>query len=133
MAIGSLGEITFSVSADQVRTFDELQRSNSARVTLHERQGGKPLAEFLGPDAEQITFNMRLSAFEGVAPLDEVKKLREMRDTGTAALFIFDGTPQGDGYWLITSLSEEYHNVDNRGCPSVIQCAVTLREYMERR
>ena len=133
MAIGSLGEVTFNVSADQVRTFDELQRSNSARVAFHERQGGKPLAEFLGPDAEQITFNVRLSAFEGVAPLDEVKKLRKMRDTGTAALFILDGSPQGDGYWLITSLSEEYRHVDNSGCPSVIQCAVTLREYIERR
>jgi phage protein U len=133
MAIGSLGDISFEVSSEKIRTFDELQRNASARLALHNRQGGKELIEFVGPSVETITFSMRLSAYERLNPTEEVKALRKLRDAGEAVLFILDGMPQGDGYWIIESLSEEYDYVDNKGRPYVINCSLTLKEYLPTR
>jgi phage protein U len=133
MAIGSLGLVIFEVSAEKIRTFDGFKRSGSARFTYHNRQGGKELPEFLGPSAESISLVIRLSAYEKVNPTKEVATLRTMRDTGEAVLFILDGVPQGEGFWVIESLSEEHAHFDNRGRPTVITCSLTLKEYLPTR
>lgn len=91
MPIGSLGAITFEVSADKVRTFDGFERSGSARLAFHERQGGKPLAEFLGPNVDSISMDIRFSVYDGVNPTEEVKALRAARDNGDALLLVLDG------------------------------------------
>jgi phage protein U len=133
MAVGSLGNISFEVSANMIRTFDELKRGGSARFAYHSRQNAKELPEFLGPSAETLSFNIRLSAYEGVNPSDEAKALRAMRDNGEAVLFVLDGEPQGEGYWIIESVSEDHDHIDNRGRPTVITCAVSLKEYLPTR
>ena len=133
MAVGSLGSVIFEVSAEKVRTFDGLKRSGSARFAYHNRQGGKELPEFLGPSAESISFEMRLSAYGGVNPSVEITTLRAMRDTGEAALFVLDGVPQGEGFWVIESISEEHSFFDNRGRPTIIKCSVSLKEYLPTR
>jgi phage protein U len=133
MAIGSLGLVVFEVSAEKVRTFDGLKRSGSARFAYHNRQGGKELPEFLGPAAESVSFEIRLSAYEGVNPSEEVTVLRTMRDTGEAVLFILDGVPQGEGFWVVEKISEDHSFFDNRGRPAVIKCSVSLKEYLPTR
>jgi phage protein U len=133
MAVGSLGLVVFEVSAEKVRTFDGLRRSGAARFAYHNRQGGKELPEFLGTSAESISFEIRLSAYEGVNPTEEVISLRTMRDAGEAVLFILDGVPQGEGYWVVENISEEHSYFDNRGRPTVITCALTLKEYLPTR
>lgn len=129
--IGSLGNVVFEVSAEQVRTFDELERSSSPRLATHNRQGAKPVIEFLGPGLEDIPFKMSLSAYHGLNPTEEAEKLRTMRDEGQAVLLILGGKPQGEGYWLISSMSEKYKYVDNRGRPGVIDCSLSLKEYIQ--
>jgi phage protein U len=133
MPIGSLGKVVFEVSAGKVRTFNNLRRSGSARFAYHNRQGGKELPEFLGPSAESISFDMRLSAYEGLNPSNEAKELRLMRDTGEAVLFILDGEPQGEGFWVVENISEDHNYLDNRGRPTVISCSISLKEYMPTR
>lgn len=133
MAIGSFGNIVFEVSSDKKRTFDELNRSGSARIALHNRQGLKELPEFLGPGAETISFSMRISAYDGINPKEELETLRAYRDTGTAVLFVLNGEPVGDGYWLIESISEEHPVIDNKGRTVVATCSVTIREYTPTR
>ena len=75
MAIGILGNITFSASSRQVNTFDNMQWSNSARYASHDRHLRSTLLEFLGTDAGYITFDMRFSVYEGINPDTEIKKL----------------------------------------------------------
>ena len=133
MAVGSLGDVVFEVSSEKVRTFDNLRRSGAARYAYHGRQSEKELAEFLGPSAESITMEIRLSAYEGLNPTNEVQSLRSMRDTGEAALFILDGIPQGTDCWVIENLSETHKFFDNRGRPAVITCSISLREYLRTR
>ena len=74
---------------------------------------------------------MLLSAYLGVDPLQEIETLRGMRDKGTAVPFIVGGKPQGEGLWLIESLSETWKYVDNNGIPRIIECSITLKEYIE--
>lgn len=131
--LGSLGEIVFEVSSNMVMTFDDFERSSSARLSFHELQGRKPLREFVGPDVETISFKIRLSTYEGVDPTQKIEKLRDAKDEGIAQLFVLDGAPQGKGYWLIENISESPRFFDNRGRPAVIECDITLKEYMETR
>ena len=129
--IGTFGEVTFEVSADRVRTFDGLKRSGSARLASHDLIGRKPLLEFGGPGLETLSLNMTLSAFLGLDPVEEVKELRQMRDEGTAAPFTLNVAPQGTGLWVLESLSEDWKYIDNNGVPQQIDCALTLKEYVE--
>ncbi len=131
--IGSLGDIPFEVSSEKVRTFDELTRSGSARFAYHNMQGGKERSEFLGPSLEDITFNIRLSVVGKVNPDAEVKKLRTIRDEGTAVLFILNGEPQGADHWNIVNVSEGHKVVDGRGRTLVLDVSVTLKEYIQTR
>ena len=129
--IGSLGEVCFEVSGQSIKTFDDMRRNASARLATHELINRKPLTEFVGAGLETISLSIALSAFYGIDPIEEVKVLREMRDKGMAVPFILDGQPQGDGLWLLESLEEEWHYIDNYGCPRVINCSCTLKEYIE--
>ncbi|MDR1651858.1 MAG: phage tail protein, partial [Synergistaceae bacterium] len=93
----------------------------------------KELPEFLGPAAESVSFDVRLSAYEGVNPSEEAKSLRTIRDAGEAVLFVLDGIPQGEGLWVIENVSEEHDFFDNRGRPAVIVCSISLKEYLPAR
>ena len=129
--IGTFGEVTFEVSSEKVKTFSDLKRNSSARLASHDLIGRKPLLEFGGPGLETLTFNMSLSAFWGLEPMEEAKTLRQMRDEGIAAPFTLNGEPQGEGLWVMESLSEDWKYIDNNGVPRQIDCQLTLKEYIE--
>jgi len=131
--VGSLGPVVFQVSTGKARTFSGMKRDASARIASHEVMGGKPLLEFLGPGEEKISFTMTLSKYLGIDPEAEIKQLREMRDKGKAVMFILNGMPQGEGLWLVESLSEDWDDPDNRGRARTIRASVSLREYVEVR
>jgi phage protein U len=129
--IGSLGEVSFEVSGKKVKTFDGLTRNAAARLAFHELINRKPLAEFVGAALESVSFSMTLSAYLGLNPIKEAETLRKMRDEGLAVPFILDGKPQGDGLWLLESLSETWKYIDASGKPGIIECSLTLKEYIE--
>lgn len=129
--IGSLGEVGFETSGKKIKTFDGLNRNATVRLASHDLIDRKPLLEFVGAALETISFTMSLSAYWGIDPVDEIETLREMRDTGMAVPFILDGKPQGDGLWLIEMLAETWKHVDSEGRPRVIECNLTLKEYIE--
>lgn len=131
--IGALGDIVFTVSSDKVRTFDSMSRSGTARLTTHELINRKPLMEFIGPAGETITMQINLSVYDGLNPEEEVKSLRELRDTGKAVALILGGQPLGEGLWLVESLNETHRYIDNAGIAHQIDVSVTLREYVSKR
>lgn len=131
MAIGSLGDVVFEASDEIVRTIRNVKLQGSAKYAEHEVIGGKPLLEFTGLDADSFTFDMFFSTSLGVIPIDEAKKLREIRDKGEAVLFVLDGEPQGVGLWAITQLSEDWEHMDKNGSPHYLSVSVSLKEYTE--
>lgn len=128
--VGSLGDIVFSVSANQVKTISGLKRSISAQYSTHNRHLKDALVEYTGNEPEKITFTMTLSAFLGVNPKTEISKLREALRKGKIMRFVLG--QDNFGNWVITSLSITYERTDKNGNTLSAKVSVSLTEYARR-
>ena len=129
--IGSLGEVVFEVSADKILTFDGLQFSKKANYAEHAIHARKGLLEFTGFSAVTASMNIALNADLGVNPLEELAKLNGIFERHEAVFFILDGKPQGDGLWVIESMSLKYDYLSNTGVPKIIEVSLNIKEYGE--
>ena len=129
--IGSFGDVVFEVSSERVRTFRDFQIQRSAKYSEHAIHGRKGLLEFSGLSASTASLNIRLDAGLGVNPKEELTALRDILNNHKALLFILDGEPQGDGLWVLESLSESYEIVDNKGAVIAVEVSLKLKEYIE--
>ena len=121
------GEVVFEVSSEKVLTWLEARRSGTARWHEHEVHLAKPRPEFLGPPLDVVTLPIRLDLSLGVVPRDELRRMRQMRDTGAVERFLVGDEPVGD--FRLTSLSETWRHLDANGVLTVAQAEVTLAEY----
>ena len=131
MALGSLGDITFEVSSEKIRTFRDLQIQRKANYTEHAIHGKKGLLEFTGFSAATGSLNIRLDAALGVTPQEEFDALLEAFNEHQAVPLILDGEPIGDGLWVIESVNETFEIVNNQGTPIVLEVSLNLKEYVE--
>jgi hypothetical protein len=127
--IGSFGDVIFEVSTRRVRTFDNFARGGSGRWAEHEIINQKPVPEFTGPGLEEISFSVRLDANMGVNPESELKKLREMRDTGKVADLIIGGEPISESMWVLESLREQHKVFSGNGRIIIATAELSLKEY----
>ena len=131
MALGSLGDITFEVSSEKIRTFRDLQIQRKANYAEHAIHGKKGLLEFTGFSAATGSLNIRLDAALGVTPQEEFDALLEAFNEHQAVPLILDGEPIGDGLWVIESVNETFEIVNNQGTPIVLEVSLNLKEYVE--
>ena len=129
--IGSFGDVVFEMSSERIRTFRDFQIQRSAKYSEHAIHGRKGLLEFSGLSASTASLNIRLDAGLGVNPKEELTALRDILNNHKALLFILDGEPQGDGLWVLESLSESYEIVDNKGAVIAVEVSLKLKEYIE--
>lgn len=155
--IGSLGTVVFQVSNNSLfsgiglgsflsgllnsatnqsgivyKTPKNYQRQSSARWAEHEIIGQKPVAEFLGPGTEEVSFDMLLDIELGVKPENELEKLRNMRDTGELVFFILGNKPVLKNRVYITQLSENITRTSGKGEVQAIEVSISLKEYVLR-
>jgi phage protein U len=130
--IGALGDIVFSVSSEQVKTFDGLQWNGSAQYATHSRHLKDALLEFVGMDADKISFSMYFSVFLGLSPLDEIEKLLTAKREGRAMRFIIGGKPYGKHRWVITDTSKTLERFDSKGNLLIARANVSLSAYAGR-
>ncbi|MGM9562129.1 MAG: phage tail protein [Phascolarctobacterium sp.] len=132
MLVGYLGGTPFMVSRQYVYTFDDYQRGSSGRYASHDVLGKKPLLEFLGPDAESISFKIKLRSDHGLSPRVELDKLRKYRDTGKVLTLVLGGRVVGRHRWVIESISESVNFWSKTG--QILSCDVslTLKEYRKQ-
>lgn len=128
--IGSLGSVVFSVSSNQVKTFDDMKRSGSAKFASHNRHLKDTLLEFTGNDPDKITFSITLSVFLGVDPQSEISALWAAKRAGRIMRLVIGRKSYGN--WVINSLSEDYDRVDNKGNVLIANVSVSLTEYAGR-
>lgn len=124
--IGTLGDVAFTVSASKVLTFQQLQRSGSARYQKHDVISTKPVLEFVGDDLDTITLPIRLDAALGVNPLKEITRLRDYKTNGVRLTLVIGGNVFGD--FVIDSISDNWERVDNRGTLLLATVNVSLQE-----
>lgn len=125
--IGVLGPVTFEVSADKVRTWQEARRRAAARWATHDVYAGKPVREFIGPGLAQIGLTVRLDIERGVIPRDELRQLRDLMDSGAVNQFTVAGEFVGD--FTLENVDEEWRRFSRAGVLTTAIVALTLEEY----
>ena len=112
--IGTLGDIVFKVSANKVRTFDDLKIDSKTNYAKHTRHLKKPLLEFQYNDSDTASLTIYLSAFLGVNPKKMQDKIDKYRKKGKILTLIIGGKKYGS-QWGITGHSKDYEKFDNQG------------------
>jgi phage protein U len=126
--IGVLGDITFEANADRVRTWQNARRTGPARWATHDVFAGKPKREFIGPGLSVLSLSVRLDIERGVIPRDELRKMREHRDTGNVLQFTIGGELVGD--FTINEVGEEWPRFDRNGVLTTAIVDLQLEEYV---
>lgn len=126
--IASFGKITFKVTEKEIKIFNDFSISRKARYVAHERINNKPLLQFMGLDADSISFNMQLVQGLTGDVSDDLKTLQDMfKKAEVHPLFLGQ---KKLGSFVIESISEAYSMMDNFGNLEIVNVSLSLREYM---
>lgn len=126
--LASYGKITFKVTEEEIKIFNNFTISRKARYVAHERINNKPLLQFMGLEADTISFNIQL--IEGVTGniVGDLKVLKNMF-TKAEVHPLFLGSKKL-GSFVIESISEAYSMMDNFGNLEIVNVSLSLREYI---
>lgn len=124
--LASYGKITFKVTEDEIKIFNNFTISRKARYVAHERINSKPLLQFMGLEADSISFNMQLVQGLTGDVSDDLKALKNMF-TKAEVHPLFLGSKKL-GSFVIESMNESYKIVDNLGNLEVVNVSLSLRE-----
>lgn len=131
MAIGHIGKtVVFETSDAKILTFKKMQRTVKGRWASHSRVGIKPKKQFLGPDADQVTFTITLNAEHGVKPRKTMENIEELIKTGEPQTVVIGSRKVGENKYVITEVSESWDTILNQGEVVKIACDITLEEYL---
>lgn len=130
--IGNFGKlIVFETSDARILQPKGLKKEVSSRWATHSRIGKKPLKQFLGPEADKVTFSITLDVTHGIKPRKTIKAIEKYVKNGTPDKLVIGGEMIMDNKAVITAMSESWDEVWNKG--ELIRASVdlTLEEYPE--
>ena len=131
MAIGHIGKtVVFETSERKILNFTKMQRTVKGRWASHSRIGKKPKKQFLGPDADQLTFSITLNAEHGVRPRKTIENIEKLIRTGKPQTVVIGSKKVGSNKYAITEISESWETILNKGEVVKITCDITLEEYL---
>ena len=126
--LASYGKITFKVTEEEIKIFDNFNITRKARYVAHDRINNKPLLQFMGLEADSISFNMQLVQDITGNVSDDLKTLQDMFKKAEAnALFLGQ---KKLGSFIIESINEAYKIVDNLGNLEIVNVSLSLKEYV---
>ena len=126
--LASYGKITFKVTEKEIKIFNDFSISRKARYVAHERINNKPLLQFMGLDADTISFNIQLVQGLTGDVSDDLKSLQDMfKKAEVHPLFLGQ---KKLGSFVIESMNEAYKIVDNLGNLEVVNVSLSLKEYV---
>ena len=126
--IASFGKITFKVTEKEIKIFNDFSISRKARYAAHERINNKPLLQFMGLDADSISFNIQLVQGLTGDVSDDLKSLQDMfKKAEVHPLFLGQ---KKLGSFVMESISEAYSMMDNFGNLEIVNVSLSLREYI---
>lgn len=129
--IGHIGKtVVFETSDKRILNFNKMQRTVKGRWASHSRVGKKPKKQFLGPDADQLTFTITLNAEHGVKPRKTVDNIEKLIRAGNPQTVVIGNKKVGSNKYAITEMSESWDTVLNRGEVVKIVCDITMEEYL---
>lgn len=126
--LASYGKITFKVTEKEIKIFNDFSIFRKARYVAHERINNKPLLQFMGLEADSISFNMQLVQGLTGDVSDDLKTLQDMfKKAEVHPLFLGQ---KKLGSFVIESISEAYSMIDNFGNLEIVNVSLSLREYI---
>lgn len=129
--VGTLGKnIIFIVSSLAVFTFQDLKHEIKGRWTMHDVLGGKPRAEFLGPDVQSVSFTIHLSKALDIEPHLVMELLSEKVENGDAEYLVIGGWPVANNPLRFLSTSEAWNKVYKGGVLVECDVQIELGEYV---
>ena len=132
MNVGYLGtgntasDVVFRVSSDTIETFTNMKVKKQASYSTHKIHGHKAIPELTGMDADQVTFDMILSAYLGINPKKELDKLEAFMSNGTICNLVLGD--QLFGMWVVKSIPYNVEYVYKEGDIIQAKVSVTLME-----
>lgn len=128
--IGNFGKsLIFETSDKKILQPKGLKREVSGRWAVHSRIGKRPLKQFLGPEADSVTFRVELDARHGIKPRKTLEKIERCIRKGTPEKLAIGGKMVGKNRMVITKASETWDEVWNRGELVRASIDLTLEEY----
>lgn len=128
--IGNFGKlITFEVSSEKMLALKDLKRTVAGRWKKHEIVGAAPRSEFQGPDLDETAVTAILSAEHGVKPRATIERLEAAARSGEVDYLIIGGKRVGTGKVYISSISEEWDTIWNKGELVKATINITFAEY----
>lgn len=128
--IGNFGKlITFEVSSEKMLALKDLKRTVAGRWKKHEIVGAAPRSEFQGPDLDETTVTAILSAEHGVKPRATIERLEAAARSGEVDYLIIGGKRVGTGKVYVSSISEEWDTIWNKGELVKATINITFAEY----
>lgn len=88
-----------------------------------------PRSEFQGPDLDETTVTAILSAEHGVKPRATIERLEAAARSGEVDYLIIGGKRVGTGKVYISSISEEWDTIWNKGELVKATINITFAEY----
>ncbi len=128
MAVGYFGNVVFTTSDKKILSFRDFKLSASSSWGEHKRNGQKPEWEFLGPNAEKVSFTIVLDANYGVNPRKEVETLTGYVESGMIYPLVIGGKKVGRR-WRATALSSTWGHIMSGGELAKASASITLEEY----
>lgn len=124
-AIGNFGEtIVFEVSSKKILTPNSMKRTVSARWEQHKILGKPPKSEFVGQGAHETTMTVILSAECGVRPWSMLAKIEKAVKVGKVDWLVIGGKFVGGRKMYISSCSETWDEIWNKG--ELVRATVNL-------
>jgi len=122
--IGNYGSmITFEVSSNRMLPLKDMKRTVSGRWKKHNIIGKTPRSEFQGADTAV------LSAEHGIRPRQTIDRLEAAVKSGAVEYLVIGGKRVGANKMYISSLSEEWDCIWNRGELVKATINITFLEY----
>lgn len=129
--IGYFGkDIVFKVSRKQAYVVQNFSQKLSGRWSDSTPIGQKPRSEFNGPGLRQVSFTMLLNVSLGVKPKDVLRKLRRIVGFGLVDYLVIGKSRIGFHKFKITSISESWDVILNKGELASAKVDVTMEEYV---
>ncbi len=129
--VGALGDIVFQVSADTIKTINNVVWSGSARYAEHKRHLGDTVAEFTGLEADTISFDIVLSLYLGVDPMVDIDKIWAYERAGTHLPLVLGDRSIGKFKWVIKSHKVQLRTFDGNGNVTSAHVSLDLLEYVK--
>ena len=123
---GLLGLLPFVCSSSVVLTFQNASRELSTRFAHHEVIGRKPVHEWVGEDANRISFKIRFDSSLNSPPQAGLFLLKKMMDSHEPQRLLLG--PEYMGKFIIESISEERRFHTGLGVCQVAEVTITLLE-----